>query len=289
MHRVFHAFVTCVVIAAASPVHAGADAKAAELLAKARAAAGGENRLAAIHALAMTGTVVRMIGDRQVSGELSLQLELPNRFLRSETISPMGDATLIVTEQGLNGDTVLRGMRTINAPAGAVIRMPPPPAPGSDAELQALRNSRAELARLVIAWLLTAPAPQAMEFASGGEAESPDGKADVVDVTGADGFAMKLFLDRGTHRPLMIAYRGVAPRMIVQSAQHGAAPPDPQVQPPAHDVVDIQMFVDDYKAVDGVMLPHHMTRAMNGETIEEWTFTSVTVNPTFKPDTFTRR
>ncbi len=51
-------------------------------------------------------------------------------------------------------------------------------------------------------------------------------------------------------------------------------------------LVDISMFLDDYKAVDGVMLPHHMTRSIDGKPNEEWTFTTIKVNPVFKPDTF---
>ncbi|MFL6246599.1 MAG: hypothetical protein ACJ74H_11280, partial [Thermoanaerobaculia bacterium] len=173
--------------------------------------------------------------------------------------------------------------------------LPAPPAPGSDAEMQLLRNSRAEFARLSVAMLLTAPPSMALEFVYSGEAEAPEGKADVIDVKGPSGFAAKLFLDKASHRPLMIAYRGIAPRMIVQT-QRGAGPgPMPgQRAEPGHDApppppaeqVDINMFLDDYKPVDGVMLPHHITRSIGGEPNEEWTFKTIKVNPTFKADTF---
>ena len=46
------------------------------------------------------------------------------------------------------------------------------------------------------------------------------------------------------------------------------------------------MFLDDYQAVDGVMLPHHITRSIDGKTNEEWTFTTIKVNPAFKADAF---
>lgn len=276
---------------------AAGDTKAAELLAQARAAIGGENKVAKVQALECTGTLQRTMGDRQIGGDVTLDIQLPDKFLRTDSISPMGDAALIVTEQGVNGDKVLRNSKTLNTPPGVIVRMPPPPAPGSDAEMQMLRNSRAELARLSVAMLLTSPASVPLEFVYSGEAEAPEGKADVIDVTGPNGFVAKLFLDKSNHRPLMLSYRGVAPRMVVQT-QRGAGPgavpppsaaPRGEIPPPSPaEQVDINMFLDDYKSVDGVMLPHHITRSIDGQPNEEWTFKTIKVNPSFKADTFVR-
>jgi hypothetical protein len=276
---------------------AAGDTKAAELLAQARAAIGGESKVSKVQALEATGTLQRAMGDRQIGGDVTLDIQLPDKFLRIDSISPMGDGALIVTEQGVNGDQVLRSSKTLNTGPGMVIRMPPAPAHGSEAEMQLLRNSRAELARLSVAMLLTAPAVMPLEFVYSGEAEAPEGKADVIDVKGPNGFAAKLFLDKSSHRPLMIAYRGVAPRMVVQT-QRGAGPgPMPGTRepgrdtppPPPADQVDINIFLDDYKSVDGLMLPHHITRSIGGEPNEEWTFKAIKVNPTFTPDTFAAR
>ena len=271
------------------------DTKAADLLAQARAALGGEKQLAKVQGLSCAGTVQRLAGDRQIGGELTLDLQLPDKMLRTESISPMGDSALVVTEQGVNGDKLLRQSKTLNTPPGMIIRMPPPPAPGSDAETQALRNSRAEMARVTFALLLSAPQSMALEFSYGGEAEAADGKADVITVKGPSSFLAQMFLDKTTHRPLMLAYKGVAPQMRVQT-QRGPAPAGAQPHSAGDDaasgagqtppLVDISMFLDDYKAVDGVMLPHHITRSIDGETNEEWTFTSIKVNPAYKADTF---
>lgn len=273
--------------------NAAGDTKAAELLAAARAAIGGEQAVARVLGLACTGTVQRTMGDRNVTGDLTINLQLPDRMVRADSINPMGDIT-VVTEQGINGDKLLRSSKTLNAPPGAMIRMPPAPEPGSDAEVQAIRNSRAEMARFAVTMLLTAPASTSVEFTYGGEAESPDGKADVLDLKGAGNFAAKLFLDKSNHRPLMLTYRGVAPRVIVQT-QRGGAPPsaaegdahgETRIPGQTPDVVDINLFFDDYKSVDGVLLPHHITRSVGGETNEELTFTVIKVNPAFKADTF---
>jgi len=267
------------------------DARATDLIAQARAALGGEQKLAKVQGVSCTGTMQRLIGDRTVEGELTFDLQLPDKMLRTDTISPMGDRTALVTGQGINGDKLLRISRILNAPPGAVIRTPPPPAPGSDAEAQAIRNARAEFARMTLALLLTSPPSFPLEYTSAGQAESPDGKADVIDVRGPNNFAARLFLDAASHRPLMITYRGVAPRMVVQT-QRSDAPPsaDPHAAPmptlPAGDVVEIAMFLDDYKSVDGMQLPHHITRSIDGKPNEEMTFTVVKINPAFKADTF---
>src|SRR5262245_37176535 len=82
------------------------DTKAAALLAQARAALGGEKNLAKVQGLTCTGTYERTIADRQLSGELTLDLQLPDRMLRTETMNPVGDVTVVV-EQGINGETLL--------------------------------------------------------------------------------------------------------------------------------------------------------------------------------------
>lgn len=267
------------------------DSRTAELLAKARAALGGESRLAAVKSLSAHGTGSRAMGDMQVSGDLDLALQLPDKMLRSDSMSPMGDAT-IVTETGINGDTLLRHTSIIGGGPNMVIRTPPPPAHGSEAETQGIRASRAELTRLALVFFLTSPDSMPLEYSYGGEAESPDGKADVIDVTGPGSFVARLLLDQSTHRPLMLAYKGVAPRMMI-STSHDGPPPDAaradrdaQGALPEPSIVDINMYFDEYKAIDGVLLPHHVTRSIDGKTNEEWTFKTAKINAPFAPDTF---
>ena len=152
----------------------------------------------------------------------------------------------------------------------------------------------AELARLSLALLLAPPPSMPLEFAYSGEAEAEDGKADVVDVKGPSSFAARLFLDKTSHRPLMLVYKGVAQGMVMRT-QTVEGPPDPArierlkqdtVAPSPPPLVDINMFFDDYRSIDGVWLPHHITRSVDGKPTEEWTFKTIKVNPAFKPDTF---
>jgi hypothetical protein len=201
--------------------------------------------------------------------------------LLAEARKALGDMTIII-EQGLNGDTLLRNQRTLNAPPGAVIRMAPPPA-NAEAEAQAVRNARADMTRFVLGLLLTAPASMPLEYAYAGRAESDEGKADVIEAKGPRG------------------YRGVAPQMRIQT-QQVQGPPDParirQAEEAARgaaaaqaapQVVDITLYFDDYKAVDGVQLPHHISRSVDGKPAEEMTFKTIKVNPSFKAGTFDAR
>jgi hypothetical protein len=270
------------------------DTKAEQLMAQARAALGGEKSLSKVQGLTATGTYQRTMQDRQLSGEVTIDLQLPDKMLRTESMSPMGDMT-IITEQGVNGEKLLRHQRTLNGPPGMVVRMGA--APTGDAEAQAIRNARADLARTALAFLLMSPASLPLEFSAGGEAASDEGKADVIDVKGAGNFAARLLLDQKSHRPLMLMYRGVAPRVMIQTQQ--GAPPDGgrgRGEPthdapaaPAPQVVDITLYLDDYKPVEGVMLPHHIARSVDGKPTEDMTFKTITLNPTFKADAFATR
>jgi hypothetical protein len=273
--------------------HLHGDAKAEQLLAQARAALGDEKNVSKVQGLTCNGTYERTMGDRRLSGEVTIDLQLPDKMLRTESVNPFGDMTVIV-EQGINGEKLLRNQRTLNAPPGAVVRMGQPPA-NADAEAQAIRNARADMTRMLLAMLLAAPASMPLEYAYGGAAESDDGKAEVIEAKGPGSFAAKIFLDQKTHRPLMLQYRGVAPQIRIQAqqmqgpldparlrqAEHGAA--DAQ---PAPQIVDIALYLDDYKAVDGVQLPHRISRSVDGKPTEETTCKTIKVNPAFKPDTF---
>jgi hypothetical protein len=266
-------------------VEAAGDTKADQILAQARAAIGGDQHLGSVQGLSAAGTFQREMGDRQMNGEITIDLQLPDKILRTEGTRFMGDTTVEMM-QGLNGDQVLRGSRTIGGGPNMVMRF----GNGPEAEGQALRNQRADLARFTLAFLLSSSA-MPLEYTYGGEAEADDGKADVLDAKGPGGFAARLFFDKKTHRPLMLSYRGAAPRMITQT-RRGDGPPAagaPPAQLPPPEIVEIQWFFDDYKTVDGVLLPHHLSRSIDGKPAEDVTFKTIKINPTFKADTFSAK
>ena len=52
---------------------------------------------------------------------------------------------------------------------------------------------------------------------------------------------------------------------------------------------NVTLYLGDYKNVDGVMLPHRLTQAVDGKTIEEWTIEKARINPPIKADLFEKK
>lgn len=306
----------CLVLCAAA-LYAGSSAVAAQdaskgaaLLVEARRALGGEEKLRAIRALDVRGDFKRAAGQMSLEGELQIRLETPDKLRRDEDLSLPGGGPAVVRTEVLNGSTVWddisggggafvarfgrgdRGDRGGGAGGGGADGL----ARGGRAAIdpvqleEAQRRARQiELSRFMLVWLLTVDG-DASWIAT---AESPDGKADVIEITAANRPATRLFLDQTTHMPLMITWQGAAPQLIARGrigrgGQRADGPP-PDAQPPrAQQQATLQMTLGNYKAVNGVKLPHLITRGVNDMTIEEWTIDSYRLNPSFKSDVFTK-
>jgi hypothetical protein len=85
-----------------------------------------------------------------------------------------------------------------------------------------------------------------------------------------------------THLPLMITWSG-QPSRGGDIRRRGAAAP----APPAQGQTTLVLHMSDYKTVNGVKLPHLITRGTEDTTQEEIKVKSFKINPTFKADTFT--
>ena len=283
-------------------VDARQDNRAQTLLAQARTGLGGDAKLKSIQTLSATAKFRRVLAKDQpeISGEIQLDFSLPDKYIATEVSNlPMADAQ-ITRINGFNGDQPFRDARTSGGGGNIFVKIGNGP-DSQQSPASQLRAVRAEFARYLIGWLLTAPSTQTVDFSYGGEAQAEDGRADVIDVKSADDFAMKLLLDKETHRPLMIIYRGVQPRMIMstrtapaenhgeiekltkeaqeKSAKELEGQPEPKT-------VEIQMYLSDYRGEGGVLLPHHITRAVNGEVTEEWDVTKFKINPPLKAENF---
>lgn len=138
-------------------------------------------------------------------------------------------------------------------------------------------RARTEYMRLSTAWLMAAPSGLPLEFAYDRELTTNQGKADAVRVTGPNDFIMWLIFDQTTHRPAMLTYR---------EAQRGRRPSnDAEEAAREPQLVDIQLYLSDYKQVNNVWLPHQIVKASNGQVMEEWKL-KYKVNPNLKPKQF---
>ena len=266
------------------------DDKAAQVLAAAREALGGAV-LDSVKALSASGEFRRMMGERELNGEITIDLIAPDRIKRTE-------------EMGIPGGPRMSRMTTLNAGefwedatnrGGFMMRMGPGGAGGqapSEADRERFRQMQqrrleGELRRHLLVWLMRTDAP--VTYA--GEAEAEDGKADVLEVLTDGAPPMRLFIDQETRLPLMLTYQGVMPRMVVR--QGGGAPPDPEemrrrmAEPPRQ--VTFEVRYSDYKNVKGVMLPHLVTQSVEGRPTEEWTVGEFKLNPPLKAEHFVKK
>ena len=159
-----------------------------------------------------------------------------------------------------------------------------------------VRGSRQELSRLMLGWFATTHPTLKAQYTYAGEAESPDGKAHVIDVKDDDGFAARLFIDQQTKLPLMVTYKGRTPRIVTNRGEAGhvtttQAPrqvSEGEVLKAAQaPLVDVSLFFEDWREADGLKFPHVIRRASEGTTNEEWKVGKVKVNPKIDAKKFT--
>lgn len=275
--------------------------RAADVLARARNAIGG-GRLDTLKTFAVTSDVRRNLPTVQIDSDVEIYLELPDKYARVESRS--GGPGMVVSSggtTGFNGDRPLRGADTNGVPAGAMmIRIdpggaPPPsraekPTPEQLAQMHAtmLRSARLEASRLMLGWFAMAHPAANAEYAYAGEAESPDGKAYVVDVRNADGLAARLFVDEQTNLPLMVTYQAPQPRVVTRrramATGEGQSAAAETPQPPA--MADYTIYFEGWRDAGGVKFPFKIRRATGGTTIEEWTVSKARLNPKIDAKTF---
>ena len=166
-----------------------------EILAQARQALGGE-KLAAVRALTAEGRMLRAAPNgTSMESEFELSLALPDRYVMRSVLAAMGNMS-VYRLTGFNGGQVIEEIdRPPNLAGGNVIvRIQGPGGSAADPatmtdEQKAEFNQRrvlankTEFARLALGMFAASPAAFPVTFADGGQAESPDGKADVLDVT----------------------------------------------------------------------------------------------------------
>ena len=214
-----------------------ADAKAASVMADVRKALGGEQKIAAMKGLSLRadyrremsagpgggGMTIMMLGgpggttsgSQQTTGKIEIDLDLPDKYLRTD----IGSAAFGMTRT--DGFEASRPFLEVapNTP-GMRVQVDNPATDPVRAKA-ALKRSQTDLARLFLGLTGGAQPGFAVSYAYGGQAESPDGKADIIDVTGPDDFKARLFVDAETHLPLMLTYMEPEPRMVMRTMTQG--------------------------------------------------------------------
>lgn len=297
-----------------------AQDRVAGIIAAARKALGGEDKIAGLKGLTAEGPFRRSMGGRDMEGTSTITIERPGRLKRVDEMQMGGmvGGPTIERTSVLNGTTAWDDTANRGGMGGGmqiVMRGPgegPGPGGGAGPTPEQLnearvRRMRVQLQRLTAALLAEASTP----WVDAGIAESPEGKADILETKEETGRTLRLFIDQGTRLPLMVQYQDPRP-MVMISGGPGRGPggpggpggPRPGGPPPSPEeaqrrVAEMQrtppqlgtfaMHLADYKQVDGIMLPHKIEISLDGEPNEEWTIEKYKVNPQIKPETWEKK
>src|SRR5262249_21417552 len=206
----------------------GQPPDAAQILAAARAALGGEQTLLGVKTLVAAGRTRQLRGNNLVPIEFEINCELPARFVRKDEI-PAQDSG--VTVSGFSGDTLIQFPPP---PSGRAYGPGPTPggrsaAPVRDAPARCdipdsgegrgrggarmgrvqprIQVVKQDCARLMRGAFAASFPTFPLTFKYAGVGEAPEGKADVLDVAGPGNFAARLVVQQDTHLPVMLMWQ----------------------------------------------------------------------------------
>lgn len=205
------------------------DAKAVDIIKKARAVIGKEDKLKGLQNLVAEGTLKRTMGNFNMESQLEVFIALPDKIYRAQTSQGFGGGGSPTTQvEVLNGSTTWNERLGGGGPGGGQGGAQGGGRGGGPggfmtAEMQE-RNRRNDLARVMIGWLLLAPAGLNPEYTFLGEAKAPDGTADIIGVKTADGVIAKLYIDQKSHQLLMLGYKDKDLRTIMGGGRGPGGP-----------------------------------------------------------------
>ena len=311
-----------------------AQDRVAGIISAARKALGGEDKITGLKTLTAEGPFRRSMGGRDMEGTLIITLGRPDKMHRLEELQMGGmvGGPVIERTMALNGaasweDTQNRGgmgggMRIMMAgpgqgPGGGTLT----PEQINEART---RRMRVQMYRLTAALFADAGA----EWVDAGVAESPDGKADILETKEETGRTLRLFIDQNTRLPLMVQYQDPKPMVMINNnrgpggpraggpgmppppppppggAPSAGGPPLPPPAPMSQEEMQKRMeemrrnppplgtyalHLSDFKKVDGIMLPHKIETSLDGEPNEEWVVEKYKVNPSIKAELWEKK
>jgi hypothetical protein len=331
MKRTLQAVFLTVFAVQALVVGQSADVK--RVLAEIRTALGGDAKLAQVTSVAVDGRATRMVPDgTTVDQDFEMAFEMPAtgtiKFMKKDAVMNLG-GTAIFRRSGFNGDDVIDvtdmppSMSSMNGNGDMRVMRTGPGGPGGPVattpeqiaaqKQQKLTTSRREFARLVLGMIGTTTAAYPVEFTYGGKVDAAGGKAEVLELKAADGFAGKLYVDAGTHLPLMLSWMDKEPIRVVMGGPDGGTvttgnggtvrsfstgggmTPDDLAKMQAdmaarvkeaeasRKTVEFRIFYADYKPVDGIKLPTRIQKMTDGLPTEELSLERIKLNGKIDP------
>ncbi len=299
------------------------EAAAQKIISQAREALGGDAKFKSVQSLSYNGKSRRMVrrmmmgpgGENAAPPAPTLQendfevdVLTPDKYVRRDTreLNFNNNIATLISHVGFSGDTPIQRTEAIGD-------LPFNPnqmqfgGGGPDAAAQ-LRAAKQGFVRAWLGFAFELPAAYGLTYRSVGPETVNNTAYDVVEASGPDNFSTKLYFDAGSHRLAMIRYKAQVPQGGPQFVRMGGPPPGGQqpggapptgtpppgegqqrvFQRPAGPMQDVEVEVtfSDYKAVDGIQLPHKIRRSTNGEMNEETEVKKFKINSNPKADKF---
>jgi hypothetical protein len=298
---------------------AAPDKRAQEILKQARAAIWDETKAGPLQSLSLDAS--RRLASRGNQIDMTLEALLPDKFMQTIVINlGLGFGNDLILIRTINGP---QAWSEVISPGGSMAGASKGKKRVGDGALQKTANNMASLAAriaaelggmpddfgkiddgsrvkpadqslaiqagftpLLLVLLLTSPPLLPIEFSYAGQAKTQDGQtADALDLKGPHNFSARLFLDRETRRTLMLTYKTrILGSGQVKGQTHPPTQPDPE-----ETEVEARWTASDYRNVNGLTLPHRLTRFTGIQIAEEIEIQKVKVNPEFKPDKFVKK
>jgi hypothetical protein len=253
-----------------------APTDAAPVLAKAREALGGEKKLASIKTIVASGQTRQIRGENLIPIVFEINIELPSKYSRRDETPAVESG---YSTAGFSGEDLIQlPPPAVMPPMPGRPGGPPPPTPEQIAAQQATQRKnrvatlKQDYARLMLGLLASSTEAFPLTFERFGIAESPQGKADVITVTGPNNFKANFLINQGTSLPVMVSWTPPAP------PARGGATPTPAVEQ--------RLYFADYRDAGGAMWPHRLRRASGADTTEETTFDRFRLNSKIDPRKF---
>ena len=292
----------------------GRQDRVSGIIAGARKALGGEDKVAGLKTLTAEGPFRRSMGGRDMEGTVVVTLARPDKMHRLEEMAmggmvggPTIERTMVLNGTTAWEDTQNRGgmgggMRIMMAGPGQGPGGTGAPTPEQLNEAR-VRRMRVQMQRLTAALLADA----GTQWVDAGVAESPEGKADILETKEETGRTLRLFIDQTTNLPLMVQYQDPKPMVMINGGRGPGGPGGPGGPPPPRMTPEemqarveemrrnppplgtFAMHLSDFKKVDGLMLPHKIETSLDGEPNEEWTIEKYKVNGSIKADLWEKK
>jgi hypothetical protein len=280
-------------LAAAVSVSAGGQTRdAGTVLREMRAALGGDAALDAIQTLSVNGDSVLTFGMHSGRSSLEVFALFPEHYLeiRRHHQSFPGPAPMEIESTNYLGFRVGELIRRFDS----TVPLPPPP----ETPARLMRGVKHDFARLAVALFGRSFTGSPFVFSYVGPDTVEGQPAEVLEMQAPDGFVMRLYVNRTTHLPALIAWQDPPPLIVTATATSTAVVRGGQVvsqsaptfnsgpPPPLGPDVMWRTTFSDFKVQDGLNWPHRVKKMAADKVVEDVKLGKFKINPKIDPRRF---